>query len=475
MEPTAFYRAALDHPNLTTSEHKTLSQLINQYEAHLPRNLIRSNYFDGKHTLRKLGLTLPAALANLDTVVGWPTQAVTTLENRLELDGFVRAGQGETDKTIEDLFAQNMMAIDASQAHTAALVHGTSFVAVTGAVEPNDPDAVITVHSALQATGLWDSRHRCLRAGMVVETANKYNPHRLILFTPEATMTFTSTVSNGVEMVRMPHSLGRVPMVALSHRPWLERPFGVSRINRAVMSMTDQAIRCIMRTEAAAEFFSFPQRYILGVSEDEMQNSGWSAYMNRLLAIGRDEDGQMPDVKQLPAQSMQPHIDELRSIAMMFSGETGIPPSYLGIIHDNPASADAIRAAESKLVKIAERDQIIFGARWCEVARLALQVATGEDTRTLTDLQAHWKDASTPTKSAQAQSVMTLVQSGVLPPRSDVTYELLGYDKTTIDRLMADAAHAESNELFKSLASLPTATTPPVKLKSKYRDLDDVV
>ena len=88
---------------LTDEDTHTLSKLIAQYNAHLNRNTTRSNYFEGKHKLRRLGLTLPPQLRDLDTIVGWPTQAVTTLEQRLDLDGFVRAGQAETDTTLDEI------------------------------------------------------------------------------------------------------------------------------------------------------------------------------------------------------------------------------------------------------------------------------------------------------------------------------------------------------------------------------------
>lgn len=44
---------------LTDEDTHTLSKLIAQYNAHLNRNTTRSNYFEGKHKLRRLGLTLP--------------------------------------------------------------------------------------------------------------------------------------------------------------------------------------------------------------------------------------------------------------------------------------------------------------------------------------------------------------------------------------------------------------------------------
>ncbi|MDK8700091.1 hypothetical protein QP912_02795 [Corynebacterium pseudodiphtheriticum] len=53
-------------------------------------------------------------------------------------------------------------------------------------------------------------------------------------------------------------------------------------------------------------------------------------------------------------------------------------------------------------------------------------------------LAVQWLDPSTPMKAATAQSTMALVAAGVLPGRSRVTWELLGFDEVTIQQLEAE-------------------------------------
>ena len=47
---------------------------------------------------------------------------------------------------------------------------------------------------------------------------------------------------------------------------------------------------------------------------------------------------------------MQPHIDYMRSLAARFSGETNVPLSELGMVTDNPASAEAVYAAKESMI-----------------------------------------------------------------------------------------------------------------------------
>jgi hypothetical protein len=48
--------------------------------------------------------------------------------------------------------------------------------------------------------------------------------------------------------------------------------------------------------------------------------------------------------------------DELRALACQFSGATGVPLNSLGIVQDNPSSAEAIQAAREDICLVAERD-----------------------------------------------------------------------------------------------------------------------
>lgn len=451
---------------LDAKEARLVQKLVDSIVEHEPRNALRSAYIDGENRLQHLGLSIPPELRNIEAVVGWPAKAVYTLENRLDLDGFVLTDGSPADERLDGLADRNNLRGESSQGHTASLTHGTAFVSVTPGDGVRTPDAVIMAHSARQATALRSRTTRLLTAGMVATAPDADQPGSVTVFTEDAEIVLIYEGSK-VWVERNEHGLGRVPMVDLSHRPWLERPFGISRISRPVMSLTDQAVRALVRAEAHGEFLSFPQRFLMGADQDAFRTSdgetvtGWELYLGRLNAIPRDKNDNLPELKEFAGTSGQAHTEHLRSIAMMFSGETSIPPSFLGVIQDNPASADAIRAAEADLVKHAERAQSVFGQAWCEVARLAVHVADGVYPDHLEGLRARWRDAATPTRAAAAQSVMSLVSAGILPPISEVTYELLGYDESMIRRLMADATRAAATGALTELLQ-PTAEVPDV-------------
>ena len=393
---------------LDAREAAIIKQLATQYSSYQASNNLRSLYYLGKHSLRaagKLGLAVPAQIGKLETILGWPAKAVTTLEHRLNLRGFV------TENGNHDGFAE-----------------------------------VIAARSAREATALWSRRSRKIIAGLTLNPKTDWEDATVSIWLPDRVITATDTRA-GWKLTRQAHSMGQVPMVMLSFRPHLEEEFGVSRITKTVMGLTDSAMRTMMRMEGTAEFFSFPQRYALGVQEEDFANT-FKTYLNRFLALGRDDNGELPTMGEFTSSSPQPHIEQLRVLASMFSGETSIPLNYLGIVQDNPSSADAIRAAEADLITVAERAQRTYGPAWAQVMRMAHAIHAGGWDPGLTRIEPQWRDPATPTAAATAQSVMSLVQAGVLPGKSRVTWELLGYDEATILRLEADAAREVAETAF---------------------------
>lgn len=468
MDTMVFLQDAAGAEGLDGAERDALGLLVRQLAAHAPGNEMRSLYYNGKQSLQRaglLGMAIPGELAKLETALGWPAKAVTTLEHRLNLQGFVMPdGQGR-DEGLDDIWRGNRMDAEASMAHTASLIHGTAFVTVSaGDTAAGEPAVVIAARSAREATALWSRRSREITAGLTVNASDGAAPVSATLWLPDRAVTLTQDGS-GVAVRRVAHRLGRVPMVMLPFRPHLEREFGVPRITGAVMGLTDAAVRTVLRMEATAEFFSFPQRYGLGVAAEDFSDT-FKTYLNRFLALGRDDSGELPQLGTFASSSPQPHIDQLRALASMFSGETSIPLNYLGIVHDNPSSADAIRAAEADLITVVERAQTVYGAAWRQVMMLAQQVRDGGPDPRMVRAQPQWRDAATPTKAANAQAVMALVSAGVLPAMSEVTWRLLGYDEATIIELSAGAArsHARDTESRLTMAverRLAEGAAPP--------------
>jgi hypothetical protein len=97
----------------------------------------------------------------------------------------------------------------------------------------------------------------------------------------------------------------------------------------------------------------------------------WKATISALLQFSKDEDGESPKLGQFSQQSMQPFMDQLRMLASLFAGETGLTLDDLGFATENPSSADAIKATHENLRLAARKAQRTFGTGFLNVGYLA--------------------------------------------------------------------------------------------------------
>jgi hypothetical protein len=137
------------------------------------------------------------------------------------------------------------------------------------------------------------------------------------------------------------------------------------------MSLVGSALRTVKRSEIAAEFYSFPQKYVSGLSEDAEQMEKWKATMSAMMTFTKDEDGDKPTLGQFQQQSMEPHLSQLKMFAALFAGETGLTLDDLGFATENPSSAEAIKAAHENLRLAARKAQRTFGSGFLNVGYLA--------------------------------------------------------------------------------------------------------
>jgi len=452
-------------PGLSVGDNAVLNDCLGQLRSVAGINLTRRSYFESKQRVQHLGIAIPPSLQSFETVIGWPYKAVKSLASRIKLGGFAFPGGDLTEFGIDRIWADNRLGIEAHHAHMSALTYGVSFVAVmAGGV--GEPAAVIRALSPTSSTALWDPiRRRVFAAVSVVSEEGGY-PTEFILFLDDKVVTAQFLRGRWVlETVANP--LGRCPVVMLAYDSSPEYPFGRSRITQGVMKITDEAIRTALRMEVNAEFYSAPQRYLLGADEGMFtgangeQRTGWDAVVGRLLAISRDENDEVPTVGQFAQASMQPHVEQLRTIAAKFSGETAIPVNALGIIHDNPASDAAMHTAYMDLNADAESAHEPFGAAWIDAIRMAVEISEGSS-EGLELLSAKWRNPATPTMSSQADATSKLVAAGVLPADSDVTLELMGFDQVTIDRVVAHRRRSQAGDRLTQLVQAAQKTPQEV-------------
>ena len=218
------------------------------------------------------------------------------------------------------------------------------------------------------ATGIIDPITNMLNEGYaVLERDEDSSPTLEAYFTKEQTEFYYKGMKSP-EIIKNPAPYAL--LVPIIYRPDAVRPFGHSRITRACMNLTQTALRTLKRSEVSAEFYSFPQKYVLGMSEDAEFNNRLAA-MSSFLRIDKDSDNDKPTVGQFSQQSMSPYIEQLKSIASLFAAETGLTLDDLGFTTNNPMSAEAIKASHENLRLTARKAQRTFGSGLLNVGYLS--------------------------------------------------------------------------------------------------------
>jgi hypothetical protein len=463
----------------------TLVQLVREWQQRRYRNQLRRKYYEGKNGLKDLGIAIPPQLKSFEVVVGWPAKAVNAMARRTKLLGFSNAeGSQELQATVDQIIEDNRLMSEFGAAHTSALQHGCVFAFVhLGRAELGEPEVMVTIRDAEWATAEWNARTRSLKSALSVldidETAQGLGrPTSLALYLPGVVYIIEFLPHLNIYQVVdvQEHSAG-VPVEVIPFQPLLGRPFGRSRITRAVMYLTDAAARTALRTEVGAEFFNAPQRYALGADEDAFTDKNgnpipaWTVMLGRLLTLTRDEEGNLPTVGQFAQQSMEPNLAQQRLNATMFAAETDLPVGSLGIVQDNPSSAEAIKAANDDLgLEIETWESTALGPAWQRIMRRAVLMVSDspEALAAARTLRAEWGSWATPTEVSQAQASLARVQA--IPALAQTTVELkkMGFTPDEIKQIQSDLRRAQGSGLLASLAAgrLPApraddGSTPP--------------
>lgn len=450
-----------DADGLPPELREMVEQLVKVGAATQHRNLMLTSYYDGEIVVEDRGRRVSTKMLTNDQVCYWPEAVVDKLAERIRLESFVTSDG--PDETLDKIMDASNVVNEYASFLPSKLVHGPMFCAVN-----NTPGGVrVRMHNALDAAALPDPERRpgVVGAGMCVARMERTRwssgpiPTQVNLYTPGMV-----TVIRRVDPTRWRAEAVPVPerdpmFFAFVHKRSGERPFGKSRITRAIRCYTEDAVRVLWNHEVAAAVYSQPMRGLLGLSDaqyDALMAKGKDAvYNDRMVLTGANEDGHAPNLVQLTAASPEPYIASLRMLASLVSGASGVPLASLGITTDNPSSADAIQAAREDICLVAEDD--IAADKWTlrRVAMCALAVNEGVSTEQLTDHQrsvsAHFANPTIPSLNARASFVQTV--SGIDDGfgKSSVGREMLGFDAATIARLESDETKAAASAAYRNM------------------------
>lgn len=327
-----------------------IQKLSKKLEAKRKRGLLRYEYYEEKQKAADLGISTPQGLEWFKAVNGWCTKAVDGLADRLQFDTF-----DNDNFNFTEMFNQNNPDIFFDDAILSALITSCSFVYISRGENGRVRFQVI---DGTNATGVLDDFTKLLVEGYAVLDRDENEKATLwAYFTPGKTEVHAV---GSDEVIVEEFKANYCALVPIIYKPDARRPFGHSRITRACMDYSKSAMRTLKRTEISAEFYSFPQKYATGLSQDAELMDSWRATMSAMLTFTKDEDGNSPTLGQFQQGSMSPHIEELKATASLFAGETGLTLDDLGFVTSNPSSADAIKAAHEGLRLAAAKAQRCF-------------------------------------------------------------------------------------------------------------------
>lgn len=452
---------------LTPEETSLINSLALRHDSEIPELEEYDRLYEGTQGLTYMHPEIYREVAaRIDpAIVNYPKVAVDAIEERLRLEGF-KTGDEEIDTELWRVWQANRMQLGFRMAVVDALVMRRAYVCV-GTNEKDAATPLVTPESPLELFADVDPRTHVVRSAL--RRVNEVMPGNVLLtryatlYLPNATI-WCNWDGGWREERRDVHNLGVVPVVPVLNAPRLRgtirpaRGGAVERMGRSdiepIKSLSNNASKMATDMMIAAEFVAVPLRLLFGADPsmfaDEQGNptSPLRAMMGRLLAIPELDTKAF----EFAAGQLSNFTNASRELAQVFAAVTGLPPHYVGMSADNPASADAIAASEARLNTRAERKQDSFECGAIEVARLIRRFQTGKWDPTLMSMTVDWRSPRTPTVGAMADAAVKLYMTTppIVPLRQ--TREALGFTETEIDAMEEEDTKAAEQQPGAKLA-----------------------
>ena len=440
------------------NENKELvSKMMKTLEMVKLSNAKKEKYYEAKVRLKDLGIGLPPGMKKLNASVDWPRVIIDTIADRIEVKGITHSDVA-LNEWIQALMNEQNIINEIDFAIKDSMIYGVGFLMVhSGDVEAGESDVLLSSESPSMMTAEWDSRTGKITSALrLIPGKESYEMHDgYILMTEDATITYDK---HGEIAHVDNHGLGVVPVVRIVNAARSSAVWGKSDITPSIMYLTDAAIRTTVGMEVSREFFSSPQRWILGADEslftdeDGNQIPAWESFIGRYLAIDRDEDGNMPQIGTFAASSPEPYLAILDTLAQQCASAGSIPDSYLGQNKQSiPSSADAIRVRENsfvskinaKLPNITTSIQEVF-----DIIFNFVGIPVEEP------VNVSMASPQTPTPASTADMLVKLIQIGAFSATGDFVYESLGLSPAQIAQSRAEVAKAQASSILQKIQSL---------------------
>ena len=435
---------------LPQTERQMLKNLVEIYMSHNAKNWEKERYYEGNIPLSEvnLGIALPQSMRRLEIGCAWGSKAVDVLAARSMFDGFVDA-RGYQSQELAGIVADNDLITEYAKATRDELKFGSTYATLSA---DKTIGCKIRFHSPLTAAAHWNGEKGRIDYGFAVINSAPSNasiawePTLVNLYTEDAVWVLEK--QNGLwRATGYPHRMGRPLMEAFRWNPTSSKPFGRSRIKEPVRRLIQGYVRTMANATIGLEFATSPQKYLLGVTDDQYDavvNDKFRQYVGSIIASTTNpETGEKPTFGQLAQGTIQPHVDMMRLLATQFSAATGLSVTDTGVVNDaNPTSSEAIIAQTQTLIGMAEQLNQSNGDSLRIVAVMALAITNsttmeelGEDRQ---NIIAHFKNPAMPSVASTTDAALKIASARQTFAQTDTFLEMIGFSQADIRRIKAE-------------------------------------
>ena len=451
---------------LSARQKDVLDELCDVYDRVSCRNAKLDEYYEGTIKVPELGLTVDRSDfrdARQAIACYWPEKVVDALSDRIRL----RAVGGSGDGLVERIVEANSVIEQYGGFQLSELKHGPMFATVGAQGAGKLP--LIRFHSAKTAVaipsddmqfgriGAGFAIARWERSDSVINGVERHRPSQVNLYEDGMTTVLVRRGDNWV-VDYSTLSAGTPMMFSFVHKRTAEKPFGKSRITRFVRGLTQSAVRVLWDAEVSAALYAMPKDAIMGLSDDQfdaMLSNKQKAYLDSLLLSTVNDEGGTPTLQRLTANSPEVYRTQLNMLGAQLSGATGTPLISLGIVQDNPSSAEAIQASREDICLIAEKQIEADRESMKNLLRCAVAIATNQSVGELTDAERDVRVTyAEPMLNSRAAKADFAVKFSAVRPGFGGTRtcaRMCGFDEDSIDEMEAEERRGRANAMVDML------------------------
>lgn len=434
--------------NLDNEHKKQVEFLLDRLRKKSVNVRIKYQYYNAENSYVDFGISVPVKMMNSKPGIGWASRAVNTLSDRVVFDGFANDTFG-INELFDEINAKRVLNKAKKDAHIA----GVSFVAIS-----ETPNGVALIpFTASEATGVIDDNTGLLSYGLAVLSwtgddalaqSSVSEPKDYVVFTPEATTIYKNKKIDSITK----NPTGRTMLHALTHGATASQPLGRSRITKTVRRIVQEVARVKRRYEIAGEFYSTPQRYVLGTEQDftQEQKNKLDSTIGKAWVFSKDDDGDKPEIGQLAQMSINQFEDNKKGLARDFCAETALTLRNLGYETANPTSAESLSAMSDDLLLEARASQDEMGEQIKQIA-ISIRLTLNKSDKVPEDLEnikAAWRPIFQVDVGAAGDAVYKLIQAMPELAGSVQIYQMLGMGVREAESLKAIRDKASTNNFM---------------------------